>query len=204
MDFSWFDILVTVFIILLGIRGAVNGVIKELFNLLGLIGGIFLASRFAQNIGRIVNENIYTMQNEEAAGLVGFVVILLFFWFFCFIVGLIISKLFILGILVTLNRFFGFIFGGLKTFFIFSIIIFALSNIDFIRKNFDNALEDSFMYKAFLSVGGKILDMELKTVSENITEITENIQENTDLILDNVSEIIEGNINISLTPNEQE
>jgi membrane protein required for colicin V production len=206
MDFSWFDILVIVFIILLGIRGAVNGVIKELFNLLGLVGGVFLAARFAQNIGKIINENIYTMQNEAAVQLVGFVVIVLFFWFLCFIVGLVISKLFVLGILATLNRFLGFIFGGLKTFLIFSIIIFALSNIDFVRKNFDNALEGSFMYKAFLSVGSTILNMEIKTVSENltedITEITEEIQGDGELILDDVSEIIKENINISLIPNE--
>jgi membrane protein required for colicin V production len=187
---------------LLGIRGAVNGFIKELFNLLGIAGGVFLAARFASNIGKIVDENIYTMQNEASIQLVGFLITLLFVWLFCFMTGLIISKLLNLGILASFNRILGFVFGSLKTFLIFSVIIFALSNIEFIRKNLDNALEESFIYPKLLFMGAQILNMEIKTIPENITDITENVEENIEFILDNISEITEDDINISLTPSE--
>ncbi|MDR2080773.1 MAG: CvpA family protein [Campylobacteraceae bacterium] len=202
MDFSWFDILIVIIIALVGIRGAINGFVKELFNLLGIAGGIFLAARFGNNVGKIINENIYTMQNEAAAQLVGFVITLLFVWFFCFMAGLIISKLFNLGIMASLNRFFGFVFCCLKMFLIFSVIIFAISNIEFARTKLDNALENSFLYEKFLFTGSKILNMELKIIHENITDITENVEEDIEFILDNVNEITIDDINISLTPIE--
>ncbi|MDR2789947.1 MAG: CvpA family protein [Campylobacteraceae bacterium] len=202
MDFSWFDILTIIIIALIGIRGAINGFIKELFNLLGLAGGIFLAARFANNVGKIINENIYTMHNEAAAQLVGFVITLLFVWFFCFMAGLIISKLFNLGIMAGINRFLGFVFCCLKMFLIFSVIIFALSNIEFARVKLDNALENSFLYEKFLFMGSKILDMELKTIHGNMTDITEDAEENIEFMLDNISEITSDDINISLTPIE--
>jgi membrane protein required for colicin V production len=202
VDFSWFDILVVAFILLIGIRGLVNGFIKEVFNLLGLIGGIFLASRFAPNVGKIINENIYAIQNEAAVKLVGFVIILLSFWIFCLIVGLVASKLIILGELTSLNKLFGFIFNCLKTFLIFSVIVFALSNIDFIRKQLDSALENSFMYASLLSVGSKIVNIDIKAVQDNATQI---IKDNvTELIFDNADEILNAveDINITLNPEE--
>jgi membrane protein required for colicin V production len=200
MDFSWFDILIVIIIALIGIRGAINGFIKELFNLLGLVGGIFLAARFAHNVGKIINENIYTIQNEAAAQLVGFIITLLFVWFFCFMAGLIISKLFNLGIIASFNRFVGFIFCCLKVFLIFSVIIFALSNIEFARTKLDNALANSFLYEKFLFTGSKILSMEIKTTPEDITDVTENVEENIEFILDSINEITSDDINISLTP----
>ncbi|MDR2635200.1 MAG: CvpA family protein [Campylobacteraceae bacterium] len=198
MGFSFFDILVVVIILIIGLRGFINGFIKEIFSLLGLVGGVFLASRFAQNIGKIINENIYTMQNEAAVQVVGFVVILLFFWFLCFITGLVISKLVVLGGLTNLNKFFGFVFNCLKMFLIFSIIIFALSNITVIKDKLDGALNSSFMYKTFLSVGSKILDMKVQSVSDTVYQITDDVQE---VILDDVDDIINSisdDINITI------
>jgi membrane protein required for colicin V production len=198
MEFSFFDALVIVIILIIGLRGIINGFIKEIFSLLGLVGGVFLASRFAQNIGKIINENIYAMQNEAAIQVVGFVVTLLFFWFLCFIIGLVTSKLVVLGGLTNLNKFFGFLFNCLKMFLIFSIIIFALSNITIIRNKLDGALDNSFMYKTLLSVGGKILNIE--TISDTASEIKDDVQ---DLIFDDVDDIINSIDDINITINSE-
>jgi membrane protein required for colicin V production len=200
MEFSFFDILIIAIIIIIGLRGIINGFIKEIFSLLGLVGGVFLASRFAQNIGKIINENIYSMQNEAAVQVVGFVVILLFFWFLCFIIGLIISKLVVLGGLTNLNKFFGFLFNCLKMFLIFSIIIFALSNITIIRNKLDGALDNSFMYKMLLSVGGKILNINAEIIPDGASEIKEDVQ---DLISDDVDDIINSIDDINITINSE-
>ncbi|MDR1007821.1 MAG: CvpA family protein [Campylobacteraceae bacterium] len=201
MEFSFFDILVIVIIFIIGLRGIINGFIKEFFSLLGLVGGVFLASRFAQNIGKIINENIYAMQNEAAIQVVGFVVILLSFWFLCFITGLVVSKLIVLGGLTNLNKFFGFLFNCLKMFLIFSIIIFALSNIAVIKSKLDSALGNSFMYKTLLSAGSKILDMKVETISDTSSQIKNDVQ---DLIFDDVDDIINSINDVNITINSKQ
>ncbi|MDR0762787.1 MAG: CvpA family protein [Campylobacteraceae bacterium] len=201
MEFSFFDILLIAIILIIGLRGIINGFIKEIFGLLGLVGGVFLASRFAQNIGKIINENIYAMQNEAAVQVVGFVAILLFFWFLCFIVGLVISKLVVLGGLANLNKFLGFLFNCLKMFLIFSIITFALSNISVIRGKLDGALDNSFMYKTLLSVGGKILNLKIETISDTAAQIKDDVQ---DLIFDNADDIINSIDDMNITINSKE
>lgn len=48
MDFvTWFDIIVIALVLILGIKGILNGLIKEVFGLIGLIGGLIVASRFS-------------------------------------------------------------------------------------------------------------------------------------------------------------
>ncbi|MDR0666609.1 MAG: CvpA family protein [Campylobacteraceae bacterium] len=200
MEFSFFDILIVAVILIIGIRGIINGFIKEIFALLGLVGGVFLASRFAQNIGKIINDNIYAIQNEAAVQIVGFLFILLFFWFLCFIIGLVISKLVVLGGLTNLNKFLGFLFNCLKMFLIFSIIIFALSNIAIVKNKLDGALDNSFMYKTLLFVGGGILNMNAESIYDTVPEIKDDVQ---DLILDGADDILNSidDINITIDSN---
>ena len=44
---AWIDIAVVAFTLILGIKGIINGLIKELFGLIGLIGGLVIATRFS-------------------------------------------------------------------------------------------------------------------------------------------------------------
>lgn len=47
MNFYWFDAFILGFTLLLGLKGIINGLIKEIFGLLGIIGGVFIASKYA-------------------------------------------------------------------------------------------------------------------------------------------------------------
>jgi membrane protein required for colicin V production len=51
MDFSIFDLIVGSIILLLGLKGILNGFFKELFGLIGIVGGIFVGSRVANEVG---------------------------------------------------------------------------------------------------------------------------------------------------------
>ena len=42
---SWFDLVVVALVLVLGIKGLLNGFIKEIFGIIGLIGGVIVASR---------------------------------------------------------------------------------------------------------------------------------------------------------------
>ena len=71
-NFYWFDILIFGLTFLLGLKGIVNGLIKEIFGLLGVIGGVLLASRYAQTAGNLINDRIYKINNEELIIFAGF------------------------------------------------------------------------------------------------------------------------------------
>ena len=44
MDLNYFDMAVGSIVLLLGLKGLLNGFSKELFGLIGIVGGLFVAS----------------------------------------------------------------------------------------------------------------------------------------------------------------
>ena len=48
---NWFDAAIIALIVLFGLRGLTNGIIKEIFGILGLIGGLILAVRYKAMAG---------------------------------------------------------------------------------------------------------------------------------------------------------
>ena len=59
MEFvTLFDVVVVSLVLILGIKGVISGLIKEIFGLVGLIGGIVVASRFAAKAGQIISDKV--------------------------------------------------------------------------------------------------------------------------------------------------
>ncbi len=79
-NISIFDIISLSLIFILGIKGVINGFIKEVFGLIGIVGGIFVASRFAEQMGQIINKNLYALESNATLYLVGFICVLIIFW----------------------------------------------------------------------------------------------------------------------------
>lgn len=46
-----FDTVTLVIIVLIGLKGLFRGFIKEAFALIGIVGGVFVASRLARDVG---------------------------------------------------------------------------------------------------------------------------------------------------------
>jgi membrane protein required for colicin V production len=68
--------------LILAIKGYFNGVIKEVAGLIGIVGGLFLASKFYHQTGIYINDNLLTIPNKSAVNLVGFIVVFVGFWIF--------------------------------------------------------------------------------------------------------------------------
>ena len=49
-SFSYFDLVVGLLIVLVGLKGIVNGFIREVFGLIGIVGGVFIASVYATEV----------------------------------------------------------------------------------------------------------------------------------------------------------
>ena len=87
MEFNYFDLVVTVIILLLGLKGILNGFFKEVFGLVGIIGGIFIASRLGDDIGQYLSDLIFKFENSAAISFTGFIATLGLFWLLMVAVG---------------------------------------------------------------------------------------------------------------------
>ncbi len=158
LDFNYFDVTLGAIIIILSIKGFVNGFVKELFGLLGLVGGIFVASRMSDEAATFIDTNIYHLGSYSALKLIGFVAILAIIWGVCVILGILFSKLTDASGLSFINRLLGLVVGGGKYFLIFALVVTALSNIRLVQENLLKYVDDSKLYPQFMKVGSMLIN----------------------------------------------
>lgn len=186
-NINLFDIVVISLISLLGLKGLLRGFIKEIFALVGLIGGVFIASRTAYNVGEIV-DSVIPMENNNTLLLVGFIVSLIGVWLIAYVLGIILSKIFSLSGLGIFDRILGFVFGAAKVFLLFSIITYAASEIDVLKNKMDEKLRDSFMLPILRDAGNYIIKIDTAKISNDVTNTIDNAIESTKENLKKLSE----------------
>ncbi len=168
-NFTSFDIIILSLIVLLGLKGLFRGLIRELFAIFGIIGGIFIASRISSSTGNLINV-VMNIENQNTLLLFGFVISLAVIWSAAYFLGITLSKMFSLSGLGIFDKAFGFVFGAGKVFLLFSIITFALSNVEIISKKMEKLKTESFIYPMLVSTGGYII----KINNENLQQVIEN------------------------------
>ena len=173
MDFStlnlnYFDVIIASIILILGLKGFINGVIKEFFGLLGLIGGVYIASRMADQAAIFIDANFFQMENMAALRLIGFLVILASLWLISVAIGGLFSKLTYASGLGFINRLLGFILGGGKYFLIFALIITALSNVTLVKDNLEKHVKSSILYPYLKESGAFLINIDLTTFNTDL------------------------------------
>ncbi len=165
---SIFDIISLSLILILGIKGVINGFIKEVFGLIGIVGGIFVASRYAKDMGAFIDANLYQIGNSATLYLVGFICVLLVFWILSLLVGYILESLIKKSGLGAIDKLAGFAVGCAKIFLVFSIFAVTLSNIAFIKEKADEYMKDSFMYPIFVETGNYIMNIDSNKIKDDL------------------------------------
>ena len=160
VDFNYFDITIGAIVLILGIKGFMNGFIKEIFGLAGLVAGVYFGSRFADTAATFINETFLQMENPTLLKLIGFLTVLTVVWLGATLLGSILSKLTSVSGLSFINRLFGFIAGGGKYFIIFALIVTALSNVTLVKENLGKYVKDSVLYPYLLKTGSKIIHLD--------------------------------------------
>ncbi len=173
-NLNLFDIVVITLVTLLGLKGLFKGFIKEFFGLVGIVGGVFIASRVATDVGYFAN-SIIPIENENTLLLVGFVLSIVFFWIVAYILGVIISKVFVLSGLGIMDKFFGFVFGSGKIFLLFSIIAYATTNVKIVNDALQPKLKDSIVFPILTQAGGYILKFDSSSFQNTATKEMETI-----------------------------
>ena len=154
-----FDIVVISLVTLLGLKGLFRGFIKEIFALIGLVGGVFVASRFSSQVGNLIN-NIIPIDNNNTLVLLGFIGALVVFWIITYFAGLLVSKIFSLSGLGIIDGALGFVFGAGKIFLLFAIITYAATQVKFINKKIDKNLSDSIVLPLLKQTGAYIIKLD--------------------------------------------
>ncbi|PLY06751.1 MAG: colicin V synthesis protein [Arcobacter sp.] len=184
-DFTIFDMVIVSITILLGLKGLFRGFIKEVFGLIAIIGGIFVASRMAAEIGNVIAP-ILALENVATIKLIGFVIGLIGFWAIVYVAGIILSKIFAASGLGLFDRILGFLFGAAKIFLIFSVITYALYQVQSFKELMNKKVSDSIVFPFLVETGGFIVKLDasdfVKKVEEKITPKAEEIEEDPDLI----------------------
>jgi len=170
MEFNYFDIAVATIILLLGLKGIINGFFKELFGLIGIIGGIFIASRVGDEVGQYFSNLIFKFDNAAAINFTGFLATLAIFWLGMVFVGAIFKKLSSLSGLGMLDKILGFIFGASKFFLIAAVIANAAYNIKAIKPTIDSSLSNSSLFPVLVSTGAFIMKIDPTKVSKDIND----------------------------------
>jgi len=177
IDFNYFDVVIAAIVLLLAIKGFMHGFIKEVFGLLGLIGGVYFASRLAGTAADFIDKNFFHLDNVALLKLIGFLAILIIVWLGASILGSILSKLTSASGLGFLNRLFGFILGGGKYFLIFALIVTALSNVSLIKDNLEKHVQNSILYPYLKKAGSYIINLNPSKLGLGSTSTSEVVKD---------------------------
>ncbi len=157
--FNSFDLIIGAIILFLGLKGLIDGFVKEFFGLAGIIGGIYYGSRYADTIGRFISDNIFLIKNETALTFVGFIVGLFAIWVGMVLLGSIVTKITHASGMGMVNKILGLLFGWAKIFLIISVLVYAISSIEATKKIVEKYTHDSFLYPYLLKTGGYIIKL---------------------------------------------
>lgn len=174
MDINYFDLIAAIIILLLGLKGILNGFFKELFGLVGIIGGIFVASRVGDSVGQYLSNLIFHFSNHAAISFTGFLLTLVVFWLVMIAIGYTFKKLSVLSGLGIFDRILGFVFGASKFFLIAAVIAFAVNNVKALKPTLDSAFSNSVLFPVLVETGGFIMKIDTTDMGKDLNASVEN------------------------------
>jgi membrane protein required for colicin V production len=195
-NFAIFDLVILAITLILGLKGLFRGLIKEVFGIMGIIGAIFVASRISKEIGDLIAP-ILVLENEATIKLIGFVVALVVVWLVVYGAGIIVSKIFSASGLGIVDRIFGFVFGAAKIFLIFSVIAYALYQVQSFKKVIDEKFANSIVMPHLISVGSYIIKLDTSTITNSIDKAVDSAKDSTILkeTSDSIKDSVQSTVN---------
>lgn len=170
----YFDIIVILMVVILALKGLFTGFIRESCSIVGIIGGVLLASRFNSALGEALN-SLLNIQSPTLVNLVGFVAILGAMWVCALIVAEILVRFVHFIKLGIADKVLGVGIAGLKIFLILSIIFFTFSKINFLASWTMKLRDTSILYPTMIKIGDIIVKTDFATeMRENITQQVQN------------------------------
>ena len=172
MGFHIVDIVIVALVAFLAIKGLVNGFSKELLSFISIVAGVVLAARYNMTAVDFINEQkLFPVIPEEFAKIIGFILIVLAVWLIIGVISSIINKL-TSGANGFISRVLGYILSAARYVFIFSLIIFGVSQSEFFQKSATKFKTDTQLFQPMSEIGAQILNIELNqtvVADDNLT-----------------------------------
>lgn len=170
MEFNYFDLVASIIILFLGLKGILNGFFKEVFGLIGIVGGIFIASRTGERVGQLLSDLIFNFQSSAAISFSGFLTTLAIFWLVMIAIGMIFKKLSIMSGLGPIDKILGFVFGASKFFLIAAVIAHATYNIKAVKNSIDDFMSTSILFPILVETGSIIMKLDPVEMSDDLND----------------------------------
>jgi len=195
MGYHIVDVVIVGLVAFLAIKGLVNGFIKELLNFITIVAGVVLAARYNTKVVEYINQqNLIPQIPEEFAKLAGFVLIILSVWLVIGLISSIMSKV-TSGPTGFINRLLGYILSAIRYLFIFSLIIFGMSQADFFKKSTKKFNEEAQLFKPMAEIGAEILNIDINNTAKAETNgSSENNISKIQEVLNPVTTALESNL----------
>jgi len=153
------DLIVGPLILVLGLKGILNGFRRELFGFVGLIGGVFLASRTAEPLASLVERQLFQLSNPAALRLIAFILVLLVVWGGISLLGRYIEERSDPRPPGALSRVSGFLIATAKYFLVFAMILSALYRTPPIRHSLQRHAKSSLLFPSLLAAGSALIHL---------------------------------------------
>jgi membrane protein required for colicin V production len=118
------DILVIVLVVVFTGLGVYQGLIKSVSSFVAIIGGLLLAKRFSIEVSQFLT----VLHVEDVRGVMGFIVVFLFFFIIIKVFMHFLQKILNASVLATFDTVFGGLFGFLKG-FILALMVVAILQV---------------------------------------------------------------------------
>lgn len=188
---SYIDAGIISLLILLSLRGIWQGFVAGLASLLGILLGVFFASRFYHELGGWIATNIYDLTSPELNALVGFLIIFILIWSVFSVLGAMFS-LKRIALLRGVDNILGLALGFCKAFILLSIIIFGISQINWLKNFSQNLEQNSALFPVMKNLAVKIMNLEqVQEVKDNLNPMTNNLSPIQDSLKEGVQKAVE-------------
>lgn len=155
------DIGVIIIVALLGLRGLRNGLIHEIMGVIGVVLGIYFASRYCVEAGRYIELAGLTFDNEHVLWTLAFILILAIVWIGFLLLGAIIARfVVILPEIALINYCGGYVFAALKYFVILCVVVYGLTQVGFLKEPIKSLTDGTKSYPIMYEIAEKIMSIE--------------------------------------------
>ena len=173
LGFNLFDAVVIGLIILLSLKGLLSGFTKELFNAIGLIGGLFVASYYKKALATYLHDNFLNSLSMPLLELLSLLVIFISIFIVAKLLYKIVESVSSNDYISGASRLGGMLVKMITLFFVFSLIVFGLSSKPQVVNKFKDVLDSSKLYPLLKSSGALILNTNSEAGSIEETKTTE-------------------------------
>ncbi|MDD7567333.1 MAG: CvpA family protein [Helicobacter sp.] len=156
---SYIDLCLFVLIVLLSVKNVYQGFIRSFSSFLGLLFGVFLATRFCKESSSVLSTYFFDL-SPQINNIIAFIVVTTIVYLVSMLVGEVVARYFQNTLIKKLDKSLGLIFGFCKSFVFLSVIVYFLLQIPFLQ-NFSQKMQtDSFVYRLMQDFTDQILKID--------------------------------------------